>query len=83
MKIVFALAMIALLLVGCASLKETLKGIATDTASYTAESTQAADDVKKAVPELPYVFCIGIGYAAAFIRRWYKNLKIKENKKLV
>jgi len=83
MKIIFAIVMIAFLFVGCASLKETVKGIAADTASYTSEATQAADDVSKAVPELPYIFCIGIGYAAAFIRRWYKNLKIQQSKPVV
>ena len=76
MRAIIFLSLVFVLLVGCATLGETVKGIASDPAGYISEATQAADDVGKAVPELPYIFCIGIGYAAAFIRRWYKNIKI-------
>jgi len=75
MRTIIFIALAFVLLAGCASLKETIKGIAGDSASYISEATESASDVKDAVPELPAILCIGIGYAAAFIRRWYKNIK--------
>jgi len=69
------------LLAGCASLGKTLKGIAEDPISFHNEAAQSASDVKDAVPELPFLFAVGIGYAASFLRRWYKNFKIEQAKK--
>jgi len=81
MRIIFALAIIAFLFIGCATLGETIKGITADPAGYASEATNTANNAKDTVPELPYAVCVGIGYAAAFLRRWYKNFKIDQAKK--
>lgn len=78
MRMIIFLALLAVLLIGCATLGETVRGITSDPTGYVSEAGEAARDVQKTVPELPYMFCVGIGYAAAFFRRWYKNFKIKQ-----
>lgn len=82
MRLFALLVLVSVLIMGCASLKETIKGIAENPTSYIAEAVQSTSDVKDAVPELPAVVCIGIGYAAAFIRRWYKDIKKEQAKSL-
>ena len=82
-KIVFAIILGLVLLAGCASLRDTIEGISTNPAGYVMESTASATATKEAVPELPYIFCVGIGYAASFLRRWWKNNKIAQAKKLI
>jgi len=74
---------LAFLFIGCATLGETVRGITADPAGYVSEAADAANKVKDTVPELPYAVCVGIGYAAAFIRRWYKNFKIQQAKNTV
>ena len=75
MRMIIFLAVLAFLFIGCATLGETVRGITADPAGYVSEAADAANKVKDTVPELPYAVCVGIGYAAAFIRRWYKNIK--------
>jgi len=83
MRMIILLSIVFILLVGCASLGETVKGIAQDPQNYVSEATTSANNVKETIPELPYTICIGIGYAAAFFRRLYKNYKIDKAKKAV
>ena len=75
MRMIIFLALVVTLLAGCATFKETIKGIAADPSGYALEATNTADTVKGTVPELPYGICIGIGYAISFFRRWYVNIK--------
>ena len=70
------------MLTGCASLSETLKGIGADPASFNQEVADTTSKAKAAVPELPDVILLGIGYAAAFLRRWYKDIKKEQAKDL-
>jgi len=81
MRSIIFLSVVFILLVGCATLGETIKGITADPAGYASEATNTANNAKDTVPELPYAVCVGIGYAAAFLRRWYKNFKIDQAKK--
>jgi len=83
MRMIIFLAVLAFLFIGCATLGETVRGITADPAGYVSEAADAANKVKDTVPELPYAVCVGIGYAAAFIRRWYKNFKIQQAKNTV
>lgn len=80
MRTFIFLVLVFVLLAGCASLTETLKGIASDPIAFHNEAAESAADVKDAVPELPFMFAIGIGYAASFLRRLYKNRKIQKAK---
>ena len=78
MKQVIFLALALVLIIGCASLGETISGIASNPAGYISEATEAANNTAKAIPELPYVVCVGIGYLSSFLRRWYSNRKRKQ-----
>ena len=78
MRTIIFLSLVFVLLVGCASLGRTVGEIAANPTGYISEAAQATKDVQTTIPELPYMFCVGIGYAAAFLRRWYKNFKIKQ-----
>ena len=61
-KLLF-LVLVIVLLAGCASLSETLKGIAQDPLSFHGEAAESASNVKDAVPELPLMIAVGIGPA--------------------
>ncbi len=75
MRQIILLILVLIIFGGCASLTETIKGIASDPRSYISEATEATRKTSEAVPELPYAVCIGIGYLASFIRRLYSNKK--------
>ena len=74
-KAIILMALLSVMLVGCATLSETLQDIAAGPATFNQEVADATSKAKAAVPELPDIMLLGIGYAAAFLRRWYKNIK--------
>jgi len=78
MKMLFVLGVIILFLMGCASLKDTVQEIAENPSAYFSEAKETAENASRTFPEIPYVFCIGFGYGASFLRRWYKNIKIQQ-----
>ncbi len=78
MKTLIFLVLAFVLLAGCASLSETLQGIGADPAAFNQEVADATSKAKAAVPELPDIILLGIGYAAAFLRGWYKKYKIQQ-----
>lgn len=81
MKKVILIFLVLVFLLGCASLGRTKDEIVKNPEAYKTESMGIANAVTTAFPELPFVACMGIGYAAAFLRRWYKNIKIETNGK--
>lgn len=83
MKQILFLILAILLLVGCAAFKDTVRQIAENPKPIIQEAAATANVARTAVPELPYVVCIGIGYAAAFVRRWYQNIKRQQSNIIV
>jgi hypothetical protein len=64
--------------VGCAAFKATVDGVKENPEAFKTEAKFISTTAETALPGLPELAYLGIGYGMAFLRRWYKNLKRKE-----
>lgn len=63
---------------GCAAFKATVDGVRTNPEAFKVEAAPISTAARSALPGLPEAAYIGIGYATAFLRRLYRNMKKKE-----
>ena len=80
MKIALLMVFCFLLLVGCAAFRATIDEIKQDPDSFKQESGVISATANAIYPGLPPIAYGAIGYGLAFLRRWYKNRRIKQAK---
>ena len=82
MRNLLLLVFVCMVLLGCATLKDTLTGITQDPGTFRSEAETIAENTKDTLPSIPQITAVAIGYALAFARRWYKEIKKDQSKKI-
>ncbi len=69
---------------GCAAMRATVSDIKGNPKAFRAEAEEIGNAIKPGLPAaIPVGVGTGIGYALAFFRRLYVNMKKKESKEMV
>jgi hypothetical protein len=75
MKTFALITLTIILLAGCATGMDTIRGIADDPTAYKIEADNIQKEISETMPAIPYAASVAIGYGLAFLRRWYKEIK--------